>query len=45
MLKSPIPTGILSVIERSKQLAAWTAVDQHIKPEHRVRECRSVVAL
>ncbi|KAK0495655.1 ribose 5-phosphate isomerase A-domain-containing protein [Armillaria luteobubalina] len=36
MLKSPIPVGILSVIERSKQLAAWTAVDQHIKPEHRV---------
>ncbi|KAK0444231.1 ribose 5-phosphate isomerase A-domain-containing protein [Desarmillaria tabescens] len=36
VLKSPIPAGILSVIERSKQLAAWTAVDQHIKPEHRV---------
>ncbi|KAK0437821.1 ribose 5-phosphate isomerase A-domain-containing protein [Armillaria borealis] len=36
VLKSPIPVGILSVIERSKQLAAWTAVDQHIKPEHRV---------
>ncbi|KAK0199825.1 ribose 5-phosphate isomerase A-domain-containing protein [Desarmillaria ectypa] len=36
VLKSPIPAGILNVIERSKQLAAWTAVDQHIKPEHRV---------
>ncbi|KAJ7901611.1 ribose-5-phosphate isomerase [Mycena leptocephala] len=24
------------VLERSKQLAAWTAVDQHVKPEHRV---------
>ncbi|KAK7438077.1 ribose-5-phosphate isomerase rki1 [Stygiomarasmius scandens] len=35
-LKSPIPTGELSVIEKSKQLAAWTAVDQHIRPEHRV---------
>jgi hypothetical protein len=26
----------LSGIEASKQLAAWTAVDRHIKPEHRV---------
>lgn len=26
----------LSVIEASKRLAAWTAVDQHVKPEHRV---------
>jgi hypothetical protein len=37
-LTSPIPPGELSVIEKSKQLAAWTAVDQHIKPEHRVSE-------
>ncbi|KAK0186539.1 ribose 5-phosphate isomerase A-domain-containing protein [Armillaria mellea] len=36
VLKSPIPVGTLSVIERSKQLAAWTAVDQHIKPQHRI---------
>ncbi|EEB92410.1 hypothetical protein MPER_09085 [Moniliophthora perniciosa FA553] len=35
-LKSPIPPGELSVIEKSKQLAAWTAVDQHVKPEYRV---------
>ncbi|THU90416.1 ribose-5-phosphate isomerase [Dendrothele bispora CBS 962.96] len=35
-LQSPIPPGQLSVIEKSKQLAAWLAVDQHLKPEHRV---------
>ncbi|KAJ7267448.1 ribose-5-phosphate isomerase [Mycena rebaudengoi] len=35
-LVSPITAKDLSVIEKSKQLAAWTAVDQHIKPEHRV---------
>uniref|UniRef100_A0A0W0F540 Ribose-5-phosphate isomerase n=1 Tax=Moniliophthora roreri TaxID=221103 RepID=A0A0W0F540_MONRR len=35
-LKSPIPPGELSVIEKSKQLAAWTAVDQHVKSEYRV---------
>ncbi|KAE9402613.1 ribose-5-phosphate isomerase [Gymnopus androsaceus JB14] len=35
-LKSPIPEGELSVIEKSKQLAAWTAVDEHVYPEHRV---------
>ncbi|KAK7062557.1 ribose-5-phosphate isomerase rki1 [Paramarasmius palmivorus] len=35
-LKSPIPPGELSVIEKSKQLAAWSAVDQHIHPEYRV---------
>jgi ribose 5-phosphate isomerase A len=26
----------LSVIEASKRLAAWTAVDRHVKPEHKV---------
>jgi len=26
----------LSVIEESKRLAAWTAVDRHILPEHKV---------
>ncbi|KAF8906894.1 ribose-5-phosphate isomerase [Mucidula mucida] len=36
LLKTPVPAGVLTVIEKSKQLAAWTAVDQHIKPEHRV---------
>ncbi|KAJ6504184.1 ribose-5-phosphate isomerase [Mycena polygramma] len=35
-LVSPIVDLNLSVIEKSKQLAAWTAVDQHVKPEHRV---------
>ncbi|KIY72015.1 ribose-5-phosphate isomerase [Cylindrobasidium torrendii FP15055 ss-10] len=36
LLKSPIPAGVLSTIEKSKQLAAWTAVDRHIKPTYRV---------
>ncbi|KAF5391024.1 hypothetical protein D9757_003930 [Collybiopsis confluens] len=35
-LKSPIPPGELSLLEKSKQLAAWTAVDQHVRPDHRV---------
>ncbi|KAK1231392.1 ribose-5-phosphate isomerase rki1 [Marasmius sp. AFHP31] len=35
-LKSPIPPGELSVIERSKQLAAWSAVDDYVKPHYRV---------
>nr|GAT58903.1 ribose-5-phosphate isomerase [Mycena chlorophos] len=35
-LISPITDLNLSVLEKSKQLAAWTAVDQHVKPEHRV---------
>ncbi|KAJ7319120.1 ribose 5-phosphate isomerase A-domain-containing protein [Mycena albidolilacea] len=35
-LISPVKDQNLSVLERSKQLAAWTAVDQHVKPEHRV---------
>ncbi|KAF9266626.1 ribose-5-phosphate isomerase [Marasmius fiardii PR-910] len=35
-LKSPIPPGELTTIERSKQLAAWTAVDDYVKPEYRV---------
>lgn len=26
----------LTGVEASKQLAAWTAVDRHIKPEHKV---------
>ncbi|THG95614.1 hypothetical protein EW145_g7927 [Phellinidium pouzarii] len=26
----------LSVIEKSKRLAAWTAVDHHIRPEHKI---------
>lgn len=30
----------LSVIEASKRLAAYTAVDQNVKPEHRVRIIR-----
>ena len=29
----------LTGVEASKQLAAWTAVDRHIGPEHRVRIC------
>ncbi|KAL0570751.1 ribose-5-phosphate isomerase rki1 [Marasmius crinis-equi] len=36
VLKSPIPPGELSVVERSKQLAAWTAVDDYVKPHFRV---------
>ncbi|KAJ7750458.1 ribose-5-phosphate isomerase [Mycena maculata] len=35
-LVSPITDQNLSGLEKSKQLAAWTAVDQHVKPEHRV---------
>jgi hypothetical protein len=37
-LKSPIKvtSSELTIIERAKQLAAWTAVDQHVKTEHRV---------
>ncbi|KAJ7768295.1 ribose 5-phosphate isomerase A-domain-containing protein [Mycena metata] len=36
-LVSPIkPNVVLTGIEKSKQLAAWTAVDEHVKPEHRV---------
>ncbi|KAJ6551424.1 ribose-5-phosphate isomerase [Mycena capillaripes] len=35
-LVSPIKDQNLSAIEKSKQLAAWTAVDHHVKPEHRV---------
>ncbi|KAJ3996259.1 ribose 5-phosphate isomerase A-domain-containing protein [Lentinula boryana] len=35
-LKSPISPGELSVIEKSKQLAAWTAVDEHVLPDYRV---------
>ncbi|KAJ7088605.1 ribose-5-phosphate isomerase [Mycena epipterygia] len=35
-LVSPIKDQNLSGLEKSKQLAAWTAVDQHVKPEHRV---------
>jgi hypothetical protein len=27
----------LTSVEASKQLAAWTAVDRHVGPEHRVR--------
>lgn len=30
------PGPKLTGVEASKQLAAWTAVDQHIKPEHKV---------
>lgn len=26
----------LTGVEASKQLAAWTAVDRHVKPEHKV---------
>ncbi|KAJ7220530.1 ribose-5-phosphate isomerase [Mycena pura] len=33
----PTPPSPISVLEKSKQLAAWTAVDQHVRPEHRVR--------
>lgn len=32
-----IAKKVLTGIEASKQLAAFTAVDRHIKPEHRVR--------
>ncbi|KAJ7472307.1 ribose 5-phosphate isomerase A-domain-containing protein [Mycena galericulata] len=35
-LVSPIKDLNLIGLEKSKQLAAWTAVDHHIKPEHRV---------
>ncbi|KIK63899.1 hypothetical protein GYMLUDRAFT_162045 [Collybiopsis luxurians FD-317 M1] len=35
-LKSPIPPGELSVLEKSKQLAAWSAVDEHVHPDYRV---------
>ena len=28
----------MDIIESSKRLAAYTAVDNHIKPEHKVRE-------
>lgn len=28
---------VLSQVERAKQLAAWTAVDNHVFPEHKVR--------
>ncbi|KAJ7705380.1 ribose-5-phosphate isomerase [Mycena rosella] len=35
-LVSPIQDQNLSVLEKSKQLAAWTAVDHHVKSEHRV---------
>ncbi|KAH8823238.1 ribose-5-phosphate isomerase [Flagelloscypha sp. PMI_526] len=30
------PSTILTGVERAKQLAAWTAVDNHVKPEHKV---------
>lgn len=33
---APITTAKLSVIEQSKRLAAYTAVDQHILPKHKV---------
>ncbi|CAK5262252.1 unnamed protein product [Mycena citricolor] len=36
VLVSPITEKNLPVLERSKQLAAWTAVDEHVKSEHRV---------
>ena len=32
---SSVGSGLTGV-EASKQLAAWTAVDRHLKPEHRV---------
>ncbi|KAJ6558677.1 ribose-5-phosphate isomerase [Mycena sp. CBHHK59/15] len=32
----PSPALDISTIEKSKQLAAWTAVDHHVMPEHRV---------
>lgn len=36
-LASPIPPNAnLSIIEKSKQLAAWTAVDRHVNESHRV---------
>ena len=31
------PPPVLSVIEASKRLAAWTAVDRHVRPEYKVR--------
>jgi hypothetical protein len=34
-LGSGVGSGLTGV-EASKQLAAWTAVDRHLKPEHRV---------
>lgn len=30
----PTPT---TVVEQSKRLAAWTAVDRHVLPEYKVR--------
>ena len=40
----PTPT---SVVEAAKRLAAWTAVDRHILPEHKVRRyvCKVHVVL
>ncbi|KAF8728461.1 hypothetical protein AX14_006615 [Amanita brunnescens Koide BX004] len=32
----PAPEKTLDVIEQSKRLAAYTAVDQHVKPEHKI---------
>ncbi|KAG2059414.1 ribose 5-phosphate isomerase [Suillus hirtellus] len=36
VLAAPIATTTLSAIEQSKRLAAYTAVDKHILPEHKV---------
>lgn len=36
VLAVPIATTTLSAIEQSKRLAAYTAVDKHILPEHKV---------
>ncbi|KAJ7621195.1 ribose 5-phosphate isomerase A-domain-containing protein [Roridomyces roridus] len=35
-LVSPIKDQNITGLEKSKQLAAWTAVDNHVKPEHRI---------
>ncbi len=43
VLASPTLEKPLSVIESSKRLAAWTAVDRHVLPEHKVRYSASVV--
>ena len=36
----PPPT---TVVEQSKRLAAWTAVDRHVLPEYKV--CRSALTI
>ena len=41
-LKAEAVVPKLTGVEASKQLAAWTAVDRHVGPEHRVCTCISL---